>query len=594
MKQLFTLNHYFFKYKFHFLLGLLFVTGSNYFGVLIPQKIRQALDLVQDKIKNFKILEGSEKEVLYNELTHALIIFSVTVVAFMILKGILMFYMRQTIIVMSRLIEYDMRKEIFRHISTLDQSFFKTYKTGDIMARISEDVSKVRNYLGPGVLYAVNMVTLFVMTIYAMLQVDVTLTIYALLPLPLLSISIYYVSKLINTKSTAIQQQLSVLNSTAQETYSGIRVVKSYVKEDQFAGYFSDQSEEYKKRALSLAMVEAWFQPLMILLIALSTLLVVYVGGLQVFEGKLTAGNIAEFILYVNMLTWPVTSIGWIASVVQEAEASQKRINELYDIKSTIHNNNTSDYDLTGDVEFKNVTYIYPDTGVKALDNVSFKVKGGQKLAVYGKTAAGKSTIGDLLFRIFDVTEGEILIDGKNIKDHNLELLRQKMGYVPQDTFLFSDTIAANIAFGVDKPDEQTIQQYAENSAVHDDIIRLPKGYESLIGERGVTLSGGQKQRIAIARAFMKNPQLMILDDTLSAVDSNTEQKISQYFLKALEGKTAIVITHRANNLLDYDKIIVLDNGKLSEEGTHESLIKENGFYASIFEQQRMTVDVIS
>lgn len=594
MKQLFTLNHYFFKYKFHFLLGLLFVTGSNYFGVLIPQKIRQALDLVQDKIKNFKILEGSEKEVLYNELTHALIIFSVTVVAFMILKGILMFYMRQTIIVMSRLIEYDMRKEIFRHISTLDQSFFKTYKTGDIMARISEDVSKVRNYLGPGVLYAVNMVTLFVMTIYAMLQVDVTLTIYALLPLPLLSISIYYVSKLINTKSTAIQQQLSVLNSTAQETYSGIRVVKSYVKEDQFAGYFSDQSEEYKKRALSLAMVEAWFQPLMILLIALSTLLVVYVGGLQVFEGKLTAGNIAEFILYVNMLTWPVTSIGWIASVVQEAEASQKRINELYDIKSTIHNINTSDYDLTGDVEFKNVTYIYPDTGVKALDNVSFKVKAGQKLAVYGKTAAGKSTIGDLLFRIFDVTEGEILIDGKNIKDHNLELLRQKMGYVPQDTFLFSDTISANIAFGVDKADEQTIQQYAENSAVHDDIIRLPKGYESLIGERGVTLSGGQKQRIAIARAFMKNPQLMILDDTLSAVDSNTEQKISQYFLKALEGKTAIVITHRANNLLDYDKIIVLDNGKLSEEGTHESLIKENGFYASIFEQQRMTVDVIS
>lgn len=594
MKQLFTLNHYFFKYKFHFLLGLLFVTGSNYFGVLIPQKIRQALDLVQDKIKNFKILEGSEKEVLYNELTHALIIFSVTVVAFMILKGILMFYMRQTIIVMSRLIEYDMRKEIFRHISTLDQSFFKTYKTGDIMARISEDVSKVRNYLGPGVLYAVNMVTLFVMTIYAMLQVDVTLTIYALLPLPLLSISIYYVSKLINTKSTAIQQQLSVLNSTAQETYSGIRVVKSYVKEDQFAGYFSDQSEEYKKRALSLAMVEAWFQPLMILLIALSTLLVVYVGGLQVFEGKLTAGNIAEFILYVNMLTWPVTSIGWIASVVQEAEASQKRINELYDIKSTIHNINTSDYDLKGDVEFKNVTYIYPDTGVKALDNVSFKVKAGQKLAVYGKTAAGKSTIGDLLFRIFDVTEGEILIDGKNIKDHNLELLRQKMGYVPQDTFLFSDTIAANIAFGVEKADEQTIQQYAENSAVHDDIIRLPKGYESLIGERGVTLSGGQKQRIAIARAFMKNPQLMILDDTLSAVDSNTEQKISQYFLKALEGKTAIVITHRANNLLDYDKIIVLDNGKLSEEGTHESLIKENGFYASIFEQQRMTVDVIS
>ena len=594
MKELFTLNHYFVKYKYHFLLGLVFVTGSNYFGVLIPQKIREALDLVQEKIQEFKGLNEAGKESLYSDLGQALLIFSATVVGFMILKGILMFYMRQTIIVMSRLIEYDMRKEIFAHMTTLDQRFFKSSKTGDIMARISEDVSKVRNYLGPGVLYFVNMVTLFVMTIYAMLQVNVTLTIFALLPLPLLSISIYYVSKLINAKSTRIQQQLSVLNSTAQETYSGIRVIKSYVKENQFLRFFSLQSEEYKTRALDLAKTEAWFQPLMILLIALSTLLVVFVGGLQVFEGQLTAGNIAEFILYVNMLTWPVTSIGWIASVVQEAEASQKRINELLEVKPTMINNNHDEYNLKGKLEFKNVTYIYPDTGIKALDHVSFTVEPGQKLAIYGKTAAGKSTIGDLLFRIFDPTQGEILIDGRNIKDHNLEVLRQKMGYVPQDVFLFSDTIANNIAFGVPNATPEDIEKFATFAEVHDDISRLPNGYQTIVGERGVTLSGGQKQRIAIARAFLKNPSMVILDDTLSAVDSHTEQKISQYLTEALKGKTGIIITHRANNMLNYDKIIVLEHGRLVEEGTHEDLIKNGGFYASIYEQQRLSAELVT
>lgn len=592
MKQLFTLNHYFLKYKYHFILGLVFVTGSNYFGVLIPQKIREALDLIQGKIESFKGLSDTARSTMYDELSSALIIFSVTVVGFMILKGILMFYMRQTIIVMSRLIEYDMRKEIFSHLTRLDQSFFKTQKTGDIMSRISEDVSKVRNYLGPGVLYAVNMVTLFVMTIYAMLQVDVTLTIFALLPLPFLSVSIYYVSNLINTKSTAIQQQLSVLTSTAQETYSGIRVIKSYVKEPQFLGFFADQSEEFKKRALSLAKVEAWFQPLMILLIALSTLLVVFVGGMQVFEGKLTAGNIAEFILYVNMLTWPVTSIGWIASVVQEAEASQKRINELLEVQPFVTNTNHEDYSLKGKIEFKNVTFVYPETGIKALDNISFILQPGEKMALYGKTASGKSTIGDLLFRMYDVTSGEILVDDKNIKNHNLDVLRQQMGYVPQDVFLFSDTISHNIAFGKFGADQETIQKMAEHAAVHDDITRLPDGYDSLIGERGVTLSGGQKQRIAIARAFLKNPEIIILDDTLSAVDSNTEQKISQYLLQALEGKTSLVVSHRANNLLNYDKILVLENGKISESGTHDELIRENGFYASIYEQQRMAAEI--
>ncbi|MGB4960281.1 MAG: ABC transporter transmembrane domain-containing protein, partial [Saprospiraceae bacterium] len=366
MKQLYTLNRYFVKYKWHFIFGIIFVTGSNYFGILIPQKIREALDLVQGKILEYKSSTPDLQSTMYDDLGHSLLIFGLVITGFVVIKGLLMYFMRQTIIVMSRLIEYDMRKEIYAHLQTLDQSFYRGQQTGDIMARISEDVSKVRNYLGPGVLYGINLVTLFAMTIYAMLKVDVYLSFFALLPLPFLSISIYYVSKLINQKSTRIQQQLSVLNSTAQETYSGIRVVKSYVKEDQFAEYFEAQSEEFKIRSLELAKIESYFQPLMNLLIALSTLLVVIVGGYQVYEGKLSAGNIAEFILYVNMLTWPVTSIGWIASVVQEAEASQLRINQLLFKKSDIININQKQYTIKGDIEFKNVSFVYPNTRIKA------------------------------------------------------------------------------------------------------------------------------------------------------------------------------------------------------------------------------------
>lgn len=588
MKHLFTLNRFFIQYKWYLILGIIFVTGSNYYAILIPQKVRDALDLVQDKIKIYKDINPSLKEGFYDELGHTLLIFGLIVTGYVILKGILMYFMRQTIIVMSRLIEYDMRKEIYSHLQTLDQSFYRTYQTGDIMARISEDVSKVRNYLGPGILYGINLISLFIMTIYAMLQVDLVLTLFALLPLPILSISIYYVSNLINQKSTLIQQQLSVLTSTTQETYSGIRVVKSYVKEDQFANYFEEQSEEFKQRSLGLARIESYFQPLMTLLIALSTLLVVIVGGYRVYSGSLTPGNIAEFILYVNMLTWPVTAIGWIASVIQEAEASQARINDLMNKKPDVLNQNEKQYSLQGDIEFRNVTFIYPNTGIKAIDDLSFKLPRGQKMAIMGKTASGKTTIAELLTRLFDVTEGHIMIDGTDIRQHNISVLRERIANVPQDVFLFSDTIKANIAFGKPNADLSEVEKFAEHAAVYDDIMKLPEKFDTMVGERGVTLSGGQKQRLSIARAFIKNPDIVILDDALSAVDTTTEQNILAYFQQSLADKTAIVITHRANNLLNYDKIIVLDHGKIVEEGNHDQLVNNGGFYASVFQQQMM------
>ncbi len=588
LKHLFRLNKFFVIYKWHFLLGILFVSGSNYFGILIPQKVRDALNLVESKLIEYNSLSGVDKSTMYEDLGSILLTFGLIVTGFAILKGVFMYFMRQTIIVMSRLIEYDLRKEVFAHLTDLDQTFYRKNQTGDIMARISEDVSKVRNYLGPGVLYGINLISLFIMTIYAMWQVDHMLTILSLLPLPILSISIYFVSKLINEKSTLIQQQLSSLNNTAQETYSGIRVVKSYVKEDQFVSFFETQSEEFKRRSLQLAKIEAYFQPLMLLLISISTLIVVIVGGYQVYDGKLTTGNIAEFIIYVNMLTWPVTSIGWIASVVQEAAASQARINELMDHKPSIENVNHKKYELNGDIEFKNVSFVYPNTGILALNNVSFSIKKGEKLAILGKTASGKTTIAELLTRMFDVTEGSILIDGIDIKEHNINMLRERIAYVPQDVFLFSDTISANIAFG--KPDVSTedIYQYAKHASVYEEIIKLPAQFDTLIGERGVTLSGGQKQRISIARAFIKDPDIIILDDALSAVDTQTEQVVLSYFANSLQGKSSITITHRANNLLNYDKIIILEDGVIIDEGTHDELLKRDGFYSNIYEQQSM------
>lgn len=592
LKNLKHLNKYFYKYRLRFGLGIIFVALANYFSVLIPQEIRKALDFVQTKIQAYKLAEEGVKEVMYGELGQALLVFAGVVIGFSIMKGIFMYFMRQTIIVMSRLIEYDLRKEIFGHMEMMDLAYFKRNKTGDFMSRISEDVSKVRMYLGPAILYGINLITLFSLTIYAMFRVNVTLSLYTLIPLPLLSLTIYYVSSKINFRSSLIQKQLSVMTSTTQEVYSGIRVIKSYVKEDQFAKYFEDESEEFKSKSLDLARISAFFFPVMIFLISASTLIVVYVGGLEVAKGNITTGNIAEFIIYVNMLTWPVTSIGWIASIIQQAEASQQRINELLTEKSTLGRKGLKSEKLDGDILFDNVSFTYPDTGIEALKNVSFHLKKGNKMAIIGKTASGKSTIADLILRMYDVSEGKIMIDHQNIEEIDLDNLRRRIGYVPQDVFLFSDTVQNNIGFGVGDIDQATAEKYAAHAAIHEEISGLPKGYQTMMGERGVTLSGGQKQRISIARAFIKNPDIVILDDCLSAVDTDTERKIMTYLNEALENRTSIIITHRIHNLLSFDKIMVIEDGRVAEIGTHDELLASGGYYKEMLEQQNIGEEV--
>jgi len=568
------------------------VAMSNYFGVLIPQKIREALDFVQSKIVAYKGAEGGVQDTLYSELGDALLTFAAVVIGFSILKGIFMYFMRQTIIVMSRLIEYDLRKEIFGHMEMMDLAYFKKNKTGDFMSRISEDVSKVRMYLGPAILYGINLVTLFSLTIFAMFKVSVTLSLYTLIPLPFLSLTIYYVSSKINFRSSLIQKQLSQLTSNAQEVFSGIRVIKSYVKENQFSKYFEDECEDFKSKSLDLARISAFFFPVMIFMISASTLIVVYVGGLEVAKGNITTGNIAEFIIYVNMLTWPVTSIGWIASLIQQAEASQERINELLNEKSTLDRSGISTENLEGDIKFDNVNFTYPDTGIEALKNISFHLKKGEKMAIIGKTASGKSTIADLILRMYDVTEGKIMIDNQNVKAVNLDNLRRKIGYVPQDVFLFSDSVTNNISFGVGEVDQEKAKKYAAHAAIHNEISELPEGYQTMMGERGVTLSGGQKQRISIARAFIKDPDIVILDDCLSAVDTDTEQQIMQYLNVALKNRTSIIITHRIHNLMEFDKILVLEDGRIVEIGTHEELLASGGYYKEMLDQQSIGEEV--
>jgi ATP-binding cassette subfamily B multidrug efflux pump len=589
MKSLAYLNKYFFKYIKMLLLGIVFVVVSNYFRVLQPRYIRYALDLVVENIGFYRLYDGyAAQGALYKLFGHTLLLFGGVVVVLALLMGVFMFFMRQTLIVMSRLIEQDLRDEIFAHYERLSLAFYKVNNTGDLMARITEDVSKIRMYLGPAIMYGINLVVLFVMVIYSMLSVNVALTIYSLLPLPILSASIYYISNLINKKSEAIQGQLSVLNSTAQETYSGIRVIKSYIQERPTSQHFAQQCEDYRTRSLGLVRTEAFFFPLMLALIGISTIIVVYVGGMEVANGSVTAGNIAEFIVYVNMLTWPVTSLGWVASIVQRAAASQKRINEFLQTDPSINNEGSRQPDILGDIVFDNVGLTYPDSGIRALDGVSFHLGQGQKMALIGRTGSGKSTLADLIVRLYDATEGEIRIDGLPIRQHDLGQLREAIGYVPQEVFLFSDSVAANIAFGVEDVPRATIEEFARHAAVYDDIQSLPKGFDTVVGERGVTLSGGQKQRISLARALIKSPRILLLDDCLSAVDTHTEQRILGYLKTAMHDRTTIIITHRIYALLNFDKIMVLDQGKVVEEGTHESLLAQKGFYYDLFEQQKL------
>lgn len=586
MKHLFALNKYLSKYKWHILLGIVFVSIYRFCSILIPQTIRDALDFVFAKVEENKTVGnavGSFTELYGSDILY----YSVKMIGFALVMGVFMYLMRQTIIVMSRLIEYDLRKEIYGHYQKLDSAFYKRNKTGDLMSRITEDVSKVRMYLGPALLYGINLIALFVIVIIAMFKVSPTLSFYTLIPLPFLSISIYYVSRIINKKSEAIQIQLAKLTSISQEVYSGIRVVKSYVKTNEFLTFFDNESETFKQKSLDLARVNALFFPLMILLIGLSTLLTIYMGGILVSRGEITNGNIAEFIIYVNYLTWPFTSIGWIASLIQQAEASQKRINEFLETEPAMQNQEQLNIPLKGKIVFENVSFTYKDSGIKALDNISFKVEEGQKLAIVGLTASGKSTIADLLLRTYNIDQGQILVDDIPIEQHALSHLRKSIGYVPQDVFLFSDTIQNNISFGVGEMSSSDIEQIAKHVAVHDDIIGFPEKYQTIVGERGVSLSGGQKQRISIARALIKDPAIVILDDSLSAVDTKTEQKINNYLENELKGRTSIVITHRLSSLHSYDHIIVLDEGKIIEEGSHQQLIALNGQYADMLDKQK-------
>lgn len=588
MKNLKVLKKYIVKYKWHLLLGILFVFLSNYFKVLQPQMIREALDTVLSNVKAYQSTSDPiVKKQIYDIVSAAVLKFALLVIGLAFLMGIFLYFMRQTIIVMSRLIEYDLHKEMFAHYQTLSTSFFRRNNTGDLMARITEDVSKVRMAIGPAILYGINLLSTFVLVIYSMIKVSPSLTLYCLMPLPVLSFIIYYVSNLINKKSEVIQRTLAVLNSSAQETYSGIRVIKSFAQEDQINRLFDEQTSMYREKTMDLIKIESYFFPSMAFLIGLSTILTVYIGGLQVIAGKITAGNIAEFVIYVNMLTWPVTAIGWIASLVQRADASQKRINDFMLEKPEIVNPVIDPIDFKGHIQFDDVSFVYPITNIQAVKNLNLNIQAGKRIGLVGKTGCGKSTIVELLLRMYDTSKGVISIDGKNVKELDLYNLRRKIGYVPQDGFLFSDTVANNIAYGTDASKE-TIIEFAKNVSIHDEIMALPEQYETVIGERGVTLSGGQKQRISIARALIKNPDIIVLDDCLSAVDASTEQKILEYLEVHLAHKTAIIITHRISSYLSFDEILVMSNGEIVEQGTHDELVLKEGFYKEMYDRQNI------
>ena len=596
MKALFALNKYFWKYRLRLGLGVVFVVVSNLFSIYPIQVIRIAFDSVLNTVKWYGVLDGLEMQNdVYQQITSALIFFSLLVIGLSLAKGFFLFLTRMTIIVMSRLVEYDMKNEIFDQYQNLSLSFYKQNNTGDLMNRISEDVSKVRMYFGPAIMYTINLFVLFTLVIYTMLQVNVKLTIYVLTPLPLLTISIYYASKIINKKSEKVQRQLSRITTFAQEAFSGIRVIKAYTQQGSKNIIFEGELEAYREKTLELVKVNAVFMPLMILMIGLSTILTIFIGGKLAIAGEISLGNIAEFVIYVNMLTWPVASLGWVTSLVQRAAASQERINEFLLAIPDIKNTGTSKEAIKGDIEFKNVSFTYPNSNIVALKNVSFKINAGESLAILGRTGSGKSTIASLLVRLYDVDKGEIIIDGKNIKDIDLNVLRQSFGTVPQEVFLFSESIANNIAFGKIKnvADNSEVEQAAKLAEIYTDISEFPEGFETKVGERGVTLSGGQKQRLSIARAIMSNPKLFIFDDCLSAVDTETENRIISNLKSVMSQTTSIIITHRVSSSIGSNKIIVLDHGEIVETGTHSQLITQKGFYADSYEKQLLTKEEI-
>lgn len=594
MKPLWRLNKYLYKYKGYLLLGILFTIISNIFVIIPAQLVRIAIDYVVESFSFYQAFSGLElASVARSQFLQYILIFGVLILVMALLRGFFLFLIRQTIIIMSRLIEYDMKNEIFEQYQNLPLSFYRRNSTGDLMARITEDVSRVRMYLGPAIMYGLNLLILFPMVIGYMLSVNVELTLYSLLPLPILSLSIYFVNNMINERSEKIQRSLSELSTFVQEAFSGIRVLKAFVRENDSAHEFTKASEDYKEKSISLTMVQSLFFPLIMALIGISTILTVYIGGVQVMNGTIGYGVIAEFILYVNMLTWPVTSLGWVTSIVQRAAASQVRINEFLDEKNEIVSTASLEVPIQGNVEFSNVSFVYPDSGIQALKDVSFKINAGQSLAIIGTTGSGKSTIANLLMRMYDSSGGEILIDGKNIRVYDIASLRKQIGYVPQDVFLFSDSIANNIAFGLDRIPEGVIEKAAKDADVYQNIIDFPNGFETKLGERGITLSGGQKQRVSIARAIAKEPSILLLDDCLSAVDTKTENAILTALKEIMAKRTSIIISHRVSSAKLADKIIVLDDGEIVEQGTHEILMEQKGVYAELYEKQTQSPETI-
>ncbi|MFK7899237.1 MAG: ABC transporter ATP-binding protein [Cyclobacteriaceae bacterium] len=587
MKELRYLNKFFLKYKKNLLLGVFFITLTVIFQIVAPQMVRKSMDLIADYFQlmnqqtDVEITADQKSEFNVRLLQYAGILLLAA-----LLKGLFLFFTRQTIIIMSRNIEFDLKNEVYRHYQTLPLSFYRKNKTGDLMARISEDVGKVRMYLGPALMYGINLVVLFSITIAYMVSVNPRLTFYVLLPLPILSFSIYKVSDKMNKQSTKIQTSLSALTSFVQEAFSGIRVLKAFVREEDSLNGLTTESKLYKKEQLKLAGINAWFFPLIISMIGLSTVLTVYIGGQEVLKGNITVGNIAEFIIYVNMLTWPVTSLGWITSIIQRAAASQERINEFLDQKNTIQSDKNRIEEINGEISFSNVRLTYPESGIKALDNVNFTIKAGETVALIGGTGSGKSTAANMICRLYDSDTGSVQIDGKDIKEYDVINLRSQIGYVPQDVFLFSDTIKNNIAFGNEEATDQEIEKAARDAYVHHNIMDFPDGYDTFVGERGVTLSGGQKQRVSIARAILKNPKILIFDDCLSAVDTKTEDVILSNLESVMKGKTSLIVSHRLSSVKLADRILVLEDGKIVEQGSHQELMKLAGVYAEMYSQQ--------
>jgi len=592
MNKLTSVNKYFIKYKWHLLSGLLFVAISSLFAVIPARLISSILDKLQATIKAYT--PGHMPDNVKSDLFHYVFVESMLLLGLAMLRGIFMFFMRQTIIVMSRLIEYDQKTEIYNHYQQLHTGFFKNHYTGDMMNRISEDVSRVRMYTGPSVMYATNMIVLTAMCLWNMLRVSPTLTLYVFIPLPIMAITIYYVNKIIYNKSSKIQAQLSSLTTTAQETYSGIRVIKSFVQERNMLRFFNTNSEEYRKSTINLSVTEAIYFPAMNLFIGLSMLSTVLIGGYFAITGKISTGNIAEFVLYINMLMFPISSIGMVASMMQRAGASQQRIDEFLDTQPEIVTPaNATAPVLKGNIDLQHVTFVYPHTGIKALKDLSLQIKAGQKIAFIGKTGSGKSTIAHLLLRMYDPQEGDVLLDGTDLRQMNLHELRRQIAYTPQEAYLFSDTVYNNIKFGKNDATEAEVKEAARLADMEKDIAMLTNGYETMIGERGVMLSGGQKQRLVLARALLKNSQVLILDETLSAVDTQTEQTILNNLQAYTQNKTTIVITHRIFTSWVFDQIIVMDDGRIAEHGTHNELMALNKRYAKLYRHQTQSTAAV-